>query len=551
MSRDVVIRVDRLCKTYPVYATPLDALKEVVTGRPRHTEFRALSDVSFRVRKGERVGIVGANGAGKSTLLKILAGTIDHTGGRYRIAGRLRAILELGTGFHEECSGRENILMGGMCLGYSRKELEERTDWIIAFSELGPVIDRPLRTYSSGMKMRLMYSVAFCGQVEVMIVDEALATGDARFVQKCTNHIVDVCGGGTTALIVSHNLYFLERICHRVIYLRGGRVIADGEPLTVCKLYEQDLGRDFVGGDDLAELPEQAPVGQASVEHGPAAPRFDDEIDDDDESGDADPAAAAAARAAAEVARASTPGWRRHDDDDGGGEDFDLGRAEPVLAGDGDGFVDDVPLFDGMFDASAERTNGAGERLDDDGRLVPIDFEGAPPVRDMRLVELVDARLFDALGEPTREVVCGRPCRMRFVLRSRLRKQGVHLGFMIWNERGEHVATTTNVCSLDGHGRPNTRRFDLDVGTVAADVVFPSLRLGAGRYYLKFGVAPGPEHFSDDDLLLSEDRCLPFSVVRPDHIQTVHYEPHSVWSPLRVVSTDAPAVAAEASGTSP
>ena len=162
MSRHVAIRVERLGKTYPVYGSPVDALKEVVTGRPHHEPFHALHDVSFRVRRGERVGIVGSNGAGKSTLLKILAGTTDHTAGRFRLDGRLRAILELGTGFHEDATGRENIVMGGMCLGYSRKELEERSDWIIDFSELGPVIDRPLRTYSSGMKMRLMYSVAFC-----------------------------------------------------------------------------------------------------------------------------------------------------------------------------------------------------------------------------------------------------------------------------------------------------------------------------------------------------------------------------------------------------
>lgn len=493
--QEPAISVSRLSKTYPVYKSPLDALKEIIPGRNHHTDFPALEEIDFVVRRGERVGIVGANGAGKSTLLKVLSGTVDHSAGDFSISGELRAILELGTGFHEECSGRENILMGGLCLGYSQRELEEHTDWIIEFSELGRVIDQPLRTYSSGMKMRLMYSVAFCRPVEIMIIDEALATGDGAFIRKCTNHIVELCGGGTTALIVSHNLYFLERICHRVIYLKDGRIIADGDPLTVCKLYEKDLGRDFVdGGDGGGSV-------SAYVRHDGAAEGRGDSLEE-------------------------------------------VTSVAPIIPGGVHGeapaFVDDLPLSTDMLEAGGglgrpdlTGGNGPGEIIHDDGRVEPIDFSGAPAVLHRGLVKLLEARLFDELGEPVSEVTTGQPCRMRFVFESWVRKPDVHLGFMIWNDRNEHVATTTNVCSLDGRGRSNAMRVDLVDGVFSIDVVFPSLRLGAGAYYLKFGVSPGSEHFSDDDLLLSENRCLAFVVLRPDHVQTVVYEPHSVWSPLK------------------
>jgi len=502
-NQGIAIRVSRLSKTYPIYKSPLDALREIIPGRKHHVDFTALEDIDFVVRSGERVGIVGANGAGKSTLLKVLSGTVDHTAGDYTVNGELRAILELGTGFHEECTGRENILMGGLCLGYSRRELEERTDWIIEFSELARVIDQPLRTYSSGMKMRLMYSVAFCRPVKVMIIDEALATGDGAFIRKCTNHIVGLCGGGTTALIVSHNLYFLERICHRVIYLKNGKIVADGDPLTVCKLYEKDLGREFV---------------EASVdESGISAYVRDDETSDGD------------------VAEAET--------------------VPPIILGgtndDDSVFIDDRPLSQDMLGSNGglarpalADSNGPGQIVHSDGRIEHFDFSGAPPVLQMGLIKLIEARLFDALGDPTTEIETGHPCRMRFVFESRVRKQDVHLGFMIWNDRNEHVATSTNVCSLDGRGRSNATRIDLMEGDFSIDVVFPALRLGSGGYYLKFGISPGVEHYSDDDLLLSENRCLAFSILRSDHVQTVTYEPHSVWSPMRRLAVKASTAAA-------
>ncbi|RKY21769.1 MAG: hypothetical protein DRQ55_03230 [Planctomycetota bacterium] len=493
---ELAISVQGLGKSYPVYASPFDALKEIFPGRKHHTDLPVLEDISFEVRRGERVGIVGANGAGKSTLLKVLSGTVDHTSGSYHVEGQLRAILELGTGFHEECTGRENILLGGLCLGYSAKDLSERMDWIIEFSELARVMDRPLRTYSSGMKARLMYSVAFCKPVEIMIIDEALATGDASFVRKCTNHIVGLCGDGTTALIVSHNLYFLERICHRVVYLADGKLVADGDPLEVCKLYEADQGRAFVS------VSTQSEVGGFKRDETPA-PQAD--------------------------------------------------QAAPILSGGVEQpFVEDRPLAAGLFDpdlapAPPEMApqNGSGEIVGDDGVLQLFDFSGAPAVRHLNLVRLREAKLFDEQGQPAIEIVCGRPCRVRFVLESRVVKRDVHIGFMIWNEGGDHVATSTNVCSLDGLGRPNGARIDLAVGLLSVDVVFPSLRLGAGRYTLKFGVSPGVEHYSDDDLFVSEARCLAFSVSRPDHVQTVFYEPHSLWSAPTLLG-DLPAAAESA-----
>lgn len=239
------IVVSGLSKLYRIYSSPSQILKELIVRRPLYQPHWALRDVSFSVRRGEIVGVVGANGAGKSTLLRILAGTLDHTGGSFRIEGDLRAILQLGTGFHEEYSGRENIFMGGYCLGYSRAEIEESIDWIIDFSGLGHVIDQPFRTYSSGMKSRLTFAVTFCRRPDILIVDEALATGDLAFQQKCTNHILDLCTGGATALVVSHSMFFIETLCSRSLYLRRGELAADGPSREITQMYERELLAEF------------------------------------------------------------------------------------------------------------------------------------------------------------------------------------------------------------------------------------------------------------------------------------------------------------------
>jgi lipopolysaccharide transport system ATP-binding protein len=257
--RDPAIHISNVSKKFNVYRHPKDLILETLFGKTRHVERWALQDISFDVLHGEVVGIVGANGAGKSTLLKIIAGTLAQTSGEVKIDGRVSAILELGTGFHPEYTGRQNVITGGMCLGMTRAEVEERLPWIIEFSELGSVIDQPFRTYSSGMQARLTFATAISGDPDIFIVDEALAAGDGYFVTKCFRRIREICSSGATVLFVSHGTNQIAQLCQRAIWLDGGRIRMIDDARTVTRLYDYETHvRGSQGKGQLISISEES-----------------------------------------------------------------------------------------------------------------------------------------------------------------------------------------------------------------------------------------------------------------------------------------------------
>ena len=207
------------------------------TERPEREEFWALKDVSFEVKRGEVMGIIGRNGAGKSTLLKILSRITEPTTGRVTLHGRVASLLEVGTGFHPELTGRENVYLNGAILGMSRAEIMKKFDEIVAFAEVEKFLDTPVKRYSSGMYMRLAFAVAAHLEPEILIVDEVLAVGDAAFQKKCLGKMGEVARGGQTVLFVSHNIGAIDQLCTRGIYLRNGQLISDGAVDTVVGEY--------------------------------------------------------------------------------------------------------------------------------------------------------------------------------------------------------------------------------------------------------------------------------------------------------------------------
>jgi lipopolysaccharide transport system ATP-binding protein len=231
------VDAQHLTKQYRVYRKPFDRLKEALTRRPCHEIVEALYDISFGVAPGDTLGIIGENGAGKSTLLKILAGTVRPTSGKIERRGRLAALLELGSGFHPEFSGRQNIYLNAALLGLQEKEIREREDAIIEFSELGDVIDRPVKTYSSGMYVRLGFSIATSVNPDVLIIDEALAVGDQRFQQKCVERMAGFRKGGKTIIFCSHSMYLVNELCTNSIWLHRGRVRSYGKTSHVVSEY--------------------------------------------------------------------------------------------------------------------------------------------------------------------------------------------------------------------------------------------------------------------------------------------------------------------------
>jgi lipopolysaccharide transport system ATP-binding protein len=236
-----VISVRDLRKAYRIYAHPRDMLIEAISGRARHREYLALDGISFGVAPGMVVGLIGRNGAGKSTLLRIIAGTLDATSGTVSTRGRIAAILELGTGFHPDYTGRENVYLGGLCLGLSRHEIDRQFNHVVTFSELGDFIDQPFRTYSNGMQARLTFSVATCVDPDILIIDEALSVGDARFQLKSFDRIRDFKRRGKAILLVSHNINHIVAFCDQAILLECGRIYAEGDPNKVSQVYHELL----------------------------------------------------------------------------------------------------------------------------------------------------------------------------------------------------------------------------------------------------------------------------------------------------------------------
>lgn len=236
-----MITLNRVGICYRMPRDKIQSIKEYLValarGKLRYDSFFALSEISFSVGRGEVLGIVGSNGAGKSTLLKVIAGILVPTSGDLRVKGRVVPMLELGSGFDDDLTGRENIFLNGAILGYSEQFLRERFDEIVAFSGLYDFLDVPVRNYSSGMVMRLAFSIASMVEPDVLIVDEILAVGDARFQEKSYARMLELMHRGTTVLLVSHDLGQIRRLCDRVLWLDGGRIRRIGNTQEVCDAY--------------------------------------------------------------------------------------------------------------------------------------------------------------------------------------------------------------------------------------------------------------------------------------------------------------------------
>lgn len=251
MSSEFAIRVENLSKCYQIYDQPRDRLKQFILPRLQSTfriapkqyfrEFWALKNVSFEITRGETVGIIGRNGSGKSTMLQMICGTLNPSHGNITTHGRIAALLELGSGFNPEFTGRENIYMNGAVLGLNREEIDQRFNDIKAFADIGEFIEQPVRTYSSGMMVRLAFAVIAHVDADILVVDEALAVGDAFFTQKCMRFIRHFQSNGGTLLFVSHDTGAVVNLCSKAILLRDGQIVEIGSPKDVSEHYLSTL----------------------------------------------------------------------------------------------------------------------------------------------------------------------------------------------------------------------------------------------------------------------------------------------------------------------
>lgn len=277
MSSDIAVAVKDIGKFYRVFRSPPDRLKQVIwRGRRKfYEEFWALHPLSFTVKKGECVGFIGKNGSGKSTLLQIIAGILDPSHGTFDVSGRLSALLELGAGFDPEFTGRENVMLSGALLGIDAAEMRLKLPEILSFSELGDFIDKPVKTYSSGMFVRLAFAVAVHVEPEVLLVDEALAVGDAAFQHKCLKRISEMRQRGMSILFVSHDTGAVRTLCNRALWLDGGSLIAEGPAVDVCDQYDSFMRQK---ADIAGVVPEVVVESGGQVLSSEQEPQSDDRL---------------------------------------------------------------------------------------------------------------------------------------------------------------------------------------------------------------------------------------------------------------------------------
>jgi len=239
MQNDIAIKVENLTKVYHLYDNPQDRFKEALHPfrRSYHHDFFAVNDISFEIKKGETVGIIGKNGAGKSTLLKMITGVLTPTSGNIQVNGKIASLLELGAGFNPEMTGMENIYLNGTLMGFSQQEMESKIDAILEFADIGEFIHQPVKIYSSGMFARLAFSVAINVEPDILIVDEALSVGDARFQSKCIRKMEELAEKCITILFVTHDMQSVNKFCKDVIWLQDGKISQKGEPAKIIENY--------------------------------------------------------------------------------------------------------------------------------------------------------------------------------------------------------------------------------------------------------------------------------------------------------------------------
>ncbi len=270
----MVLRVTELGKEYKLYTSPRQRFQSLLTGRARHRSHWALRGVSFSLVRGQCIGVIGDNGAGKSTLLKLLAGTLRPSTGTIERVGRVTAILELGAGFHPDFSGRDNLYFGASLIGLDPEQMHRLEPEIIAFSELGEALDRPVKTYSSGMAVRLAFALVTAVQPDLLIIDEALAVGDQHFQKKCIERILAFRKNGCTILFCSHSPYHIRHLCDAALWLEGGQVERFGPTEEVLAGYDlHSRKREILADDDRASLSPQPASAVAADQIAPPAER--------------------------------------------------------------------------------------------------------------------------------------------------------------------------------------------------------------------------------------------------------------------------------------